>query len=185
ALDIRHVDLVAQPPGRQLMLRNRGLFTAAGLDPSKPPTTWDELEAAERKLTLRDGSELKQVGFDGDSFKRWLYAAGGKWASDVGRTVLFHMGPGADIIDWVKRRSDSIYGGWAARSAFVNSRVGGSALNPIPARGGFYTNESALHVDHQGIFLDIAQYAKDLQYGVSLAPVQRVGFPPAVAEFGS
>ena len=36
---------------------------------------------------------------------------------------------------------------------------------------------------HHGILFDASQFAKDLQMGVSAAPVMRPEFPPAVAEF--
>ena len=163
--------------GRSLMWRNKKLFADAGLDPNKPPVTWDELEAVERKLTVKDGSELKRVAYTGDNFKRWLYSAGGKWATEDGRTLIFQNGPGADAIDWTKRRVDSIYGGNAARGAF-------GAARPAPQqRGGFFSGEVAMTMGHHGILFDAANFAKDLQMGVSAAPVMRPEFPPAVAEF--
>ena len=163
--------------GRSLLWRNKKLFADAGLDPNKPPVTWDEFEAAERKLTVKDGTELKRVAITGDNFKRTLYSAGGKWVTDDGRTLTFHNGPGPDAIDWVKRRVDSIYGGNAARSAFAAAR-------PAPTqRGGFFTGEVAMTGGHHGILFDASQYAKDLQMGVSAQPVMRPEFPPAVAEF--
>jgi multiple sugar transport system substrate-binding protein len=43
----------------------KSLFTAAGLDPNTPPTSWDALRAAAKKLTKRDASgTLVQSGFD-------------------------------------------------------------------------------------------------------------------------
>jgi hypothetical protein len=117
------------------------------------------------------------VAFTGENFKRWLYSAGGKWCSEDGKTLTFHQGPAADAIDWVKRRTDSIYGGNAARSAF------GAARGAANQRGGFFTNEVAITIAHHGILFDQSQYAKDMQMGVSAAPVQRPDYPPAVAEF--
>jgi multiple sugar transport system substrate-binding protein len=163
--------------GRSLLWRNKKLFADAGLDPNTPPRSWDEFEAAERKLTIKDGTELKRVAFTGENFKRWLYSAGGKWDSDDGRTVTFHNGPAADAVEWVKRRTDAIYGGNAARGAF------GAARGAAAQRGGFFTGEVAMTISHHGILFDQSQYAKDMQMGVSAAPVMRPELPPAVAEF--
>jgi ABC-type glycerol-3-phosphate transport system substrate-binding protein len=163
--------------GRSLLWRSKKLFADAGLDPNKPPVTWDEFEAAERRLTQREGSELKRLGNNSDNFKRALYSAGGKWATEDGRTLTFHTGPGADTMDWIKRRLDSIYGGNAARAAF------GSARAPAAQRGGFFTGEVAMTSTHHGILFDAKTHAPDLQMGVSAAPVLRAEFPPAVAEF--
>ncbi len=163
--------------GRTLLWRNKKLFADAGLDPNKPPVTWDEFEAAERKLTVKDGSELTRLGNNSDNFKRTLYSAGGRWASEDGRTLTFQNGPAADAADWVKRRLDSIYGGNAARAAF------GAARPAAAQRGGFFTGEVAMTTGHHGILFDAGQFAKDLQMGVSAAPVMRPEFPPAVAEF--
>ncbi len=41
------------------LIYNRDMFKAAGLDPDKPPTTWDELYDYAKKLTIPD----KQYGF--------------------------------------------------------------------------------------------------------------------------
>jgi multiple sugar transport system substrate-binding protein len=163
--------------GRSLLYRNKKMFMDAGLDPNAPPKTWDELEAIERKLTVREGGELKKVAFSGEDFKRWLYAAGGKWATDDGRTVQFHLGPAADMVEWVKRRADSIYGGQAARTAFASTR--GAAT----VRGGFYTNELAMTTSNQSIIFDQMTNAKDMQMGVSAAPVMRPEYPASPAQF--
>lgn len=49
---------------------NKKLFTEAGLDPAKPPRTWDEFYAAGEKLTKRDSSgTIKQAGVQ---FDDWL-----------------------------------------------------------------------------------------------------------------
>lgn len=163
--------------GRTLLWRNKKLFADAGLDPNKPPVTWDEFEAAERKLTLKDGNELKRLGNNSDSFKRTFYSAGGKWVTEDGRTLTFQNSPGPDAIDWIKRRLDSIYGGNAARGAF------GSTRTAAAQRGGFFSGEVAMTTGHHGILFDAKTYAPDLQMGVSAAPVMRPEFPPAVAEF--
>jgi ABC-type glycerol-3-phosphate transport system substrate-binding protein len=61
------------PEGNQtaILTYNKAMFTEAGLDPDKPPATWDEFFAAAEKLTQRDGQTLKVAGFQYDD---WLPA---------------------------------------------------------------------------------------------------------------
>ena len=42
-------------PFAQGLVYNRKLFTQAGLDPDKPPTTWDEVQAAAKQIAERTG----------------------------------------------------------------------------------------------------------------------------------
>ena len=91
---------------------NTKMFTEAGLDPKKPPTTFDELMAAARKLAKKDaagnltraGISLRLSGQGAGVAEKWwyvLYAMGGdvvakttsgKWRSnydnDAGRAAL-------------------------------------------------------------------------------------------------
>ena len=162
--------------GRRMLFRNKRHFSEAGLDPTKPPKTWDELEQLEKKLTTSAGGELKRPAFWGESYKRWLIAAGGKWVSDDGKKVLFHQGPAVDVLEWAKRRSDSIYGGYAARQAFVKTR------SAATVRYGFYTQELAMTIEGPWVFYEADDSAKGLDYSVGLAPVQKAGLPPGMVE---
>lgn len=45
-----------------LLYINADHFREAGLDPDKPPQTWDELSAAARKLTKREGEKVSRWG---------------------------------------------------------------------------------------------------------------------------
>jgi ABC-type glycerol-3-phosphate transport system substrate-binding protein len=163
--------------GRRLLYRNTRHFSEAGLDPTKAPLTWDDFEAAERKLTVREGTEIKRQAFWGESFRRWLFSAGGKWVTDDGRKLLFGDAIGLEVLEWMKRRTDSIYGSWAARAAFQQARSNGALQ-----KDGFYTHELSMTVNNQSIFFESEQVAPTLQYAVSAAPVKRPGFPPNVVE---
>jgi sn-glycerol 3-phosphate transport system substrate-binding protein len=57
---------------------NKDAFKAAGLDPEKPPTTWDEMVALGKKLTKRDASgAVTQWGLEipSSGFPYWLFQA--------------------------------------------------------------------------------------------------------------
>jgi multiple sugar transport system substrate-binding protein len=64
-----------------ILIYNKRMFKEAGLDPDKPPTTWDELAAAAQKLTKRDaGGNLIQAGYEpGQEYflLTYVYQAGG------------------------------------------------------------------------------------------------------------
>ncbi|HEX6290082.1 MAG TPA: sugar ABC transporter substrate-binding protein [Herpetosiphonaceae bacterium] len=64
------------------LLYNRKLFQEAGLDPNKPPTTWDEVREYAKKLTDpskgRAGfAELSKGNQGGWHFTAWKYSFGG------------------------------------------------------------------------------------------------------------
>ncbi|MDQ2587696.1 extracellular solute-binding protein [Saccharothrix yanglingensis] len=90
------------------LVYNRALFTEAGLDPDRPPATWDEVREAARKITaLGDGkvgfAEYSKNNQGGWHFTAWMYSVGGriarqdgdKWVADFdddkGKAVLQHL----------------------------------------------------------------------------------------------
>ncbi|MET9218472.1 extracellular solute-binding protein [Streptomyces sp. NPDC003300] len=87
------------------LVYNRALFTKAGLDPDKPPTTWDEVRADAKKISaLGDGTtgyaEFSKNNQGGWHLTSWIYSEGGDVAvkdggawkaafnSDAGRKAL-------------------------------------------------------------------------------------------------
>jgi multiple sugar transport system substrate-binding protein len=77
-----------------LMYYNKDLFTAAGLDPEKPPTTWDEFAAMVPKLTVDADGDGKPEQYaialaDHETvpmYQPFLWNAGGGVVSDDGKT---------------------------------------------------------------------------------------------------
>lgn len=56
----------------------KDMFREVGLDPSKPPRTWDEFHAAARKLTRKDRFGFSFSNPPGYHWQNFLYQAGGE-----------------------------------------------------------------------------------------------------------
>lgn len=77
-----------------MMYYNKDLFTAAGLDPEKPPTTWDEFAAMVPKLTVDENGDGKPEQYaialaDHETvpmYQTFLWNAGGGIVSEDGTT---------------------------------------------------------------------------------------------------
>jgi len=80
---------------------NRDLFVAAGLDPDKPPTTWDEVIEYGQKLTQdTDGNnQIDQWGFNTHSNTHWylstMFLENGVQIINEEQTEVLYNGPEA------------------------------------------------------------------------------------------
>jgi sn-glycerol 3-phosphate transport system substrate-binding protein len=78
-----------------VMYYNKDAFAAAGLDPEKPPLTWDELANAAQKLTTREGDRVTRWGLElpleafGWFYYALTYANNGETLSADGTKVLW------------------------------------------------------------------------------------------------
>lgn len=70
---------------------NRDLFTQAGLDPDKPPTTWDEVRTDAKAIADKTGqagfAQMSQSGTGGWQLTVDTYARGGRVESEDGKTA--------------------------------------------------------------------------------------------------
>ncbi len=84
---------------------NRKMFTAAGLDPDKPPTTWDDFRAYAKKLTtssVAGFAETSTSNQGGWHFTNWMYTAGGDMQSADGTKATFNSAQGASVLQLLK-----------------------------------------------------------------------------------
>lgn len=100
-----------------ILYYNKDAFKAAGLDPAKPPRTWDEVAAAAEKLTKKDASGKAQPGLNfaiyGWFFEQWLATSNALYAEpENGRgaqraqKVVYNSDAGVKILDWWKGMVD-------------------------------------------------------------------------------
>lgn len=92
------------------LMYNKDLFTAAGLDPAKPPTTWDEMKAASDAIVAKTGKPgfelFTQAGADGEgltwNFQVSLWQAGGDFLTKDNSKAAFNSDAGRKALQfWV------------------------------------------------------------------------------------
>jgi ABC-type glycerol-3-phosphate transport system substrate-binding protein len=84
---------------------NRAMFKAAGLNPDKPPTTWDDFRAYAKKLTtssVAGFAETSSSNQGGWHFTNWMYTAGGDMQSEDGTKALFNSDKGVSVLQLLK-----------------------------------------------------------------------------------
>jgi ABC-type glycerol-3-phosphate transport system substrate-binding protein len=87
------------------ILYNRKMFTAAGLDPEKPPATWDDFRRYAKALTTSSvfGFAETSTGNQGGwHFTNWMYTAGGDMQSADGTKATFNSPKGASVLQLLK-----------------------------------------------------------------------------------
>jgi ABC-type glycerol-3-phosphate transport system substrate-binding protein len=84
---------------------NRKMFKAAGLDPDKPPTTWDEFRQYAKELktsSVAGFAETSTSNQGGWHFTNWMYTAGGNMESADGKTATFNSPQGVSVLQLLK-----------------------------------------------------------------------------------
>ncbi|MGA1837779.1 sugar ABC transporter substrate-binding protein [Herbiconiux sp. 11R-BC] len=84
---------------------NRELFTKAGLDPDKPPTTWDEVRTDAAAIAAATGqtgfAQLTKDNQGGWVLTGQVYSRGGTMENEDGTTVTFDSQQTRDALQWL------------------------------------------------------------------------------------
>jgi ABC-type glycerol-3-phosphate transport system substrate-binding protein len=84
---------------------NRKMFQAVGLDPDKPPTSWDDFRSYAKELktsSVAGFAETSTSNQGGWHFTNWMYAAGGDMESSDGTKATFNSQQGVNVLQLLK-----------------------------------------------------------------------------------
>lgn len=124
------------------LIYNKGMFTAAGLDPNKPPTTWDELYDDAVLLTSGEQYGYGLVGKQGHdmawSWYNFVWQNGGDLATESGGqwTVALNSPEALEALEFYIKMKDvappetTTTGGGEALTLFIQKRVAMFVLGP-------------------------------------------------------
>lgn len=123
-----------------MLYYNKDMFKAAGLDPTKAPRTFDDVEQYAKKLTLKDASgKVTQYGVSlaiyGWFFEQFLAVSGGYYTNNgngrdsTATAATFNSPEGLNIVTWWKKMYDEgVEGNYGrnttdTRNAFVAGKT--------------------------------------------------------------
>jgi len=94
-----------------ILYYNKDFYREAGLDPNKPPATWDDLEAYAKKLTVKDdkGNVVRWgvlIPNDYWIFKPLLLQAGGEGDNEEGTEILIDTDKNRETFEFLLRLAD-------------------------------------------------------------------------------
>ena len=137
---------------------NKKLLEEAGVE---PPTNWDELAEAAKKLTRWNGDRLEVAGFslgDPGLFNMYLQQAGGQMITEDGKTS-FNNEKGLAVLQFWDRllNQDRVY-----KIGFEQGLGEG--------QDAFVTGKMAMHYSGPWMLSTYQKYGKDLEFGVVPPP---------------
>jgi ABC-type sugar transport system permease subunit/ABC-type glycerol-3-phosphate transport system substrate-binding protein len=152
----------------RVLYYNKTMFRNAGLDPNKPPQTWDEMMVDAKKLTQHtaDGG-YQQIGFVPIYGQGWLYLwswqEDGEVMSADGRQCTLGNPQTVKALTSVVAWYDAL-GGVNAVNAYAGS-FSSNEQDPL------MTGKLGMEVAADGLMNTIARYHPELDFGVCPVPV--------------
>ncbi|MFN8464748.1 MAG: ABC transporter substrate-binding protein [Caldilineaceae bacterium] len=132
-----------------LLYYNKDMFKAAGLDPEKPPRTFDEVAQYAEKLTQRDDSGNVTVTGGAFAVYGWfveqllavsgaLYADNGNGRDAAATEAIFNSPEGVRILQWWKDMYDS-------------GSFGNYGRTTVDTRNAFLAGQTAMFIDSTAV----------------------------------
>ncbi|MBO7392715.1 MAG: ABC transporter substrate-binding protein [Abditibacteriota bacterium] len=149
---------------------NKKVFREAGLDPEKPPTTIEELDEYNEKITKIDPKtgEIKRIGIlpwaissTANSLYTWGWAFGGSFYDDATETVTADDPKLVEALEWMCSYAKKYD---VKRINSFSSGFGSKEQNP------FFIGLIGMHFFHICDLDEVRQYAPNLDFGVGYFP---------------
>jgi multiple sugar transport system substrate-binding protein len=149
-------------------------FQEAGVDPSTPPASWEDLVAMAQRLTKRGAGAggFERIGFNLPTlFTQWAAKNNAKILSEDGTKVLFNSPEGTDTLQWMFNTAQQLFGTWENRGAFMTANAGQGTGG---SRAPFYTNKVGMWASGVWHFFEIKGekeiHNPSFQYHVGIVP---------------
>jgi multiple sugar transport system permease protein len=165
-----HVYAIPNSTDDRVLFYNKTDFKKAGLDPNKPPRTWDEMMADAMKMTHRNpDNTYNEIGFIPTFSQGWLYLwswqEDGDFMSRDGRRCMMNNPQTVKALTaltgWYKE-----LGGVDAVNAYSGGfGAGGGQDDP------FMTGQLAMRIDGDALINSIARWHPEMDFGVAPVPV--------------
>ena len=148
----------------RVLLYRKDLLRAAGFD--HPPDTWEELAAAAKRMTVREGAITKQAGINlpvsWQLFVEFLWENGGQVFSDDGRRSMLNSPEAAEALQFYV----DLYNKYRVCPTAGMPQIGGS----VPV---FASQKAAMEINNQFGVYNVSKYAPELLPQVGVAPTPR------------
>ncbi|MGI8913783.1 MAG: extracellular solute-binding protein [Chloroflexota bacterium] len=153
-------------PDTRVLYFNRSLLQSAGLDPTKPPATWDQLWTAAAPLMKKDDSgAYTQVGFYPSLGNLWFWTMaftnGATFVDATGMPTL-NTPPSVETLEW--------YVKWANQYGDKAMGAFNKALSTGPGKDPFMLEKLAFEVNTNDYGATLKQAAPKVQWGTAPVP---------------